>query len=75
MKIMIINGSPRKNGATAYILHRIEEVLSSMGVEVIIYNLIEQKMALCNGCCVCYKTGYCVYDDDAENISKQITDL
>lgn len=50
MKIMIINGSPRKNGATAYILHRIEEVLSSMGVEVIFYNLIEQKMALCNGC-------------------------
>ena len=75
MKIMIINGSPRKNGATAYILHRIEEVLSSMGVEVIFYNLIEQKMALCNGCCVCYKTGYCVYDDDAENISKQIYNI
>ena len=75
MKIMIINGSPRKSGATAYILHRIEEVLSSMGVEVIFYNLIEQKMALCNGCCVCYKTGYCVYDDDAENISKQIYNI
>lgn len=75
MKIMIINGSPRKNGATAYILHRIEEVLSTLGVEVIFYNLIEQKMTLCNGCCVCYKTGHCVYDDDAENISKQICNV
>ncbi|MDE7399863.1 MAG: flavodoxin family protein [Oscillospiraceae bacterium] len=72
MKIIIINGSLRKNGATAYILHRIEKTLSEQGAEVVFYNLTEQKIALCKGCCVCYKSGGCVIDDDAERISLEL---
>lgn len=72
MKIIIINGSLRKNGATAYLLHQIEKTLSEQGAEVAFYNLTEQKIALCRGCCVCYKSGGCVIDDDAERISREL---
>lgn len=72
MKIVIINGSLRKNGATAYILHKIEEILLSKGAEVLFYDLIEQNMSYCTGCCFCYKKGHCIKNDDAEYISNQI---
>ena len=39
MQILIINGSPRKNGVTAAVLHRIEENLRGAGIEVLFYNL------------------------------------
>lgn len=72
MKIVILNGSPRKNGSTAYILHHMEKVLLEQGAEVIYYDLCAQNIALCTGCCACYKLGHCVIDDDAEKISAQI---
>ena len=41
MQVLIINGSPRKNGVTAAVLHRIEENLQKADVEVFFYNLGE----------------------------------
>lgn len=75
MKIMIINGSPRKKGATSYILHKIEDTLVKHGAEVVYYDLIEQNIALCNGCCACYRIGHCVIDDNAEKISKELREV
>lgn len=72
MKIIVINGSLRKNGATAYLLHRIEDTLLEQGAEVVYYDLIEQNIALCKGCCVCYRTSGCVIEDDAERISREL---
>lgn len=72
MRIIIINGSPRKNGLTSYILHEIEKILLEKGADVTFYNLSEQRIALCNGCCACYKIGHCMIDDDAERISQEL---
>lgn len=72
MKIIIINGSPRKNGATANILHIIEEKLIKNGVDTKFVNLSEITMKHCAGCCSCYRTGHCYIDDDAEKLSKEI---
>lgn len=72
MKIIIINGSLRKNSSTAYLLHRIEKRLSEQGAEVVFYDLADRKIALCKGCCVCYRNGGCVIDDDAERISREL---
>ena len=72
MKIIILNGSPRKNGSTAYILHNFEKILLDKGAEVIYYDLIEQNIALCTGCCSCYRIGRCFINDDAEKISEQL---
>lgn len=72
MKIIIINGSLRKNGATAYFLHCVEKTLEEQGAEVVFYDLTEQNIALCKGCCACYKVGGCVIDDDGERISQEL---
>ena len=73
MKIIIINGSPRKNGATAKILHKIEKVLlEHKNVDVEFVNISEINMSPCSGCCSCYKTGHCYMNDDAEKLSEKI---
>ena len=72
MRVLIINGSPRKNGVTAAVLHRIEENLRGAGIEVLFYNLEEMKMSHCTGCNYCYRIGHCCMEDDAELLSKRI---
>ena len=75
MQVLIINGSPRKNGVTAAVLHRIEENLRGAGIEVLFYNLGEVKMSHCTGCNSCYRTGHCYMEDDAELLSKRIEEV
>ena len=75
MQVLIINGSPRKNGVTAAVLHRIEENLRKAGIDVLFYNLGEMKMSHCTGCNYCYRTGYCCMEDDAELLSKRIEEV
>ncbi len=72
MKIVIVNGSPRRNGATAAILHSIEKQLLSLGADVEYYDLSVLNMIQCRGCCACYSTGKCVFNDDAEALFHRI---
>jgi multimeric flavodoxin WrbA len=72
MKIVIINGSPRRNGATAALLHSIEKQLLLLGADVEYYDLSALNMSQCRGCCVCYSTGKCIFNDDAEALSLAI---
>lgn len=73
MKIVIINGSPRKNGATAEILRKIEKRLSGNGADTDLVNLCDLKISPCKGCCSCYKTGRCFIEDDGEMLSDKIS--
>ena len=74
MNIIIINGSPRKNGTTAKILHRMEEcLLKKENIAVEFINLIDLEVNSCSGCCSCYRTGHCYIEDDAEKLSKKIS--
>lgn len=76
MKILIINGSPRNNGATAKILHIMEQELkkhNSASIEYI--NISQLQIKPCIGCCRCYKTGKCFINDDAETLSNQISQV
>lgn len=73
MNIVIINGSPRKNGATATILHTMEQhLLQKENVHVDFVDISNLHMAPCKGCCSCYKTGHCYMKDDAERLSNRI---
>lgn len=73
MNIVIINGSPRKNGATAAILHKMEErLLQKENVFVEFIDIGSLEMAPCQGCCSCYKTGHCYMKDAAETLSDRI---
>jgi multimeric flavodoxin WrbA len=70
MTIVMINGSPRKNGATAKILEYfktyIREKFPEINIEFI--NLIDNNLKFCMGCENCYKNGKCIFADD--NIEK-----
>lgn len=74
MRVLIFNGSPRNNGATATVLQRIEKELKERDVEVDFYDLGNIEMSHCTGCCSCYRTGACCLSDDAEILSQKISE-
>lgn len=70
MKIVIVNGSHRKNGATAIILNQMyKELTEHSNVEVQMVHVSDLSLQYCTGCGSCYKTGTCVYKDDIESLS------
>lgn len=72
MKIVIINGSPRKNGATAGMLRAMEDRLAERGAKTEFFNICDMDISPCMGCCSCYKTGRCFIEDDGEKLSAEI---
>ncbi len=75
MKIVIINGSPRRHGATSKILRRMEEeLLKKEDVEVDFVDVSKLKLNFCTGCERCYQTGVCVFDDDLEKLSVKLSE-
>ena len=75
MKIVIINASYRKNGATAKILSEFaNQVGKHCDAAIEAFHLTDIKMGFCQGCCDCYKTGGCFIDDDAEMLSRTIAE-
>ncbi len=73
MKIIIINGSHRKNGATALILRKMHQKLKTFpDIEIQFYHIADLNLKYCIGCCKCYKNGKCVFNDDLEELSEDI---
>jgi multimeric flavodoxin WrbA len=66
MKITIIIGSPRKNGATNKILMKINEDIhkENPAAEINHIHLIDLRPSYCLGCQSCYRTGKCVIRTD-----------
>ena len=65
MKISIVNGSPRKNGATAKVLKEVCNLLKNHeDVQIEYYDLSALNARFCLGCEVCYATGQCVIKND-----------
>ena len=63
MKVLLINGSPRANGNTAFALSQMAEVFAAEGVETEVIQVGNQLIRGCAGCGSCYKNGKCVFDD------------
>ena len=63
MKVLLINGSPKKNGNTAYALNQMAEVFAAQGVETEILHIGNQAIRGCLGCRACATKGQCVFDD------------
>lgn len=75
MKILVLFGSPHKNGNTKKLLDIVLERLSVNGHEIEMINLYEKKISPCIGCFACQKHSDdfgCVQDDDVENIAEKI---
>ncbi len=63
MKVLIINGSPRKDGNTAIAIREMEQVFQQKGVEVETVQIGNQDVRGCIACGSCAKNGKCVFDD------------
>ena len=63
MKVLIINGSPRKNGNTSIALAPMEAVFAEEGIEVTSVQVGHEVVRGCVACNGCAKLGRCVYDD------------
>ena len=73
MKIIIINASFRKNGATAKVLSEFSDQLNLNGnVDIAEFHLSDLKIEYCKGCCNCYKTGKCFIEDDSNMLVQKI---
>ncbi len=70
-KILILNGSPRKNGNTKALIESFTEGAKEAGHIVTIFNIHEMDIKHCTGCmavCVDFKRKHCVQKDDMEKI-------
>lgn len=67
MKVLLINGSPRTKGNTAFALEQMAEVFAELGIETETIQVGNQLIRGCQGCGACYKLGKCVFDDDIVN--------
>lgn len=63
MKVLMINGSPRKEGNTRLALGEMEKVFHEKSVETEILQIGNQDIRGCTACLFCKKNGKCVLDD------------
>ena len=63
MKVLLINGSPNKNGCTFTALNEIALTLNYEGIETEIYHIGKDPIAPCRACRACGKIGHCVIND------------
>lgn len=63
MKVLLINGSPNKNGYTFTALNEIALTLELEGIETEIYHIGKDPIAPCRACRACGKIGHCVIND------------
>ena len=69
MKVLLINGSPRKNGCTARALREVAETLEKEGIETETILVGNQDIRGCIACGGCGKTGKCVFQDAVNEIA------
>ena len=63
MKVMLVNGSPHKNGCTNRALEEVARALETDGVEAEIFWIGAKPQGGCVACGSCTKTGECAFGE------------
>lgn len=75
MKIVLITGSPRRNGNTFAMAEAFAKAAGAAGHEVVRFDAAMMNIDGCHACMTCYKTGKaCSFDDDFNTIAPHILD-
>ena len=74
MKILILTGSPRKNGNSNTLADEFAKGAKEAGHEVVRFDAAFKKVNPCIACDHCGMDGPCVFDDDFEFVRKHIVD-
>lgn len=63
MNVLLINGSPRREGNTNLALREMEQIFQAEGIETEILHVGNQSIRGCVACGSCMEKGKCVFDD------------
>ena len=63
MKVLMLNGSSRKNGTTFTALEEISRILQKEQISTEIFQLGNPELRDCSGCSACRRIGKCAYED------------
>ena len=63
LKVLILNGSPRKNGNTSVAIGEMEKVFAQSGVAAETVQIGQLDVRGCIACGTCFERGKCVFDD------------
>ena len=69
MKVLLINGSPKANGNTAFALSQMADVFERQGIEAEIIHVGNKAIRGCIACGCCYQTGKCTFDDAVNKVA------
>lgn len=72
MKVLIINGSPRKNGNTSVAVREMENVFAAEGIEVETLQVGGMDIRGCTACGGCTESGECVFDDIVNEVAEKL---
>ncbi len=68
MKILVVNGSPRKGGNTEVLLDAMISGAEEAGTTIASVELRSLTVSPCRACDACKKTGICVQKDDMQDL-------
>ena len=72
MKVILISGSPRKQGNTMHALQACKEVIEAEGLQAEIISLAGRSIQSCIACYKCKELNRCILKDDANEIMDHI---
>ncbi|MBW1636276.1 MAG: flavodoxin family protein [Deltaproteobacteria bacterium] len=74
MKVVVLLGSPRKNGNSEIVVKAVVTPIEKSGGTVEYIRLNDLNLRPCQGCGGCDKSGKCVLDDDMESVYSAVDD-
>lgn len=74
MKVLLLNGSPHRQGSTATALGEMVRVFAEEGIDTEVIQVGNRPIRGCIACRSCQKTGKCVFDDEVNEIAKKFRD-
>ena len=74
MKVLLINGSPKKNGNTATGLDEMVKIFEKEGIETEILQVGSKDIRGCIACGKCRQLGHCVFDDIVTEAGKKLAE-
>lgn len=63
MKVLLVNGSPHKDGSTNLTLEEVSKTLNKNGIDTEIFWIGNKAISGCIGCGACFKTKRCFIND------------
>lgn len=74
MKVLIINGSPRKEGNSSRLINEVTDVFDKEQTEYEVYQIGAKPMRGCMACGYCHTHGECAIKDDVNELAKKLAE-